>query len=84
MAFRIGFIILLLISVLFMPIYVSLFLVLFGIIYFNLFLEGPVLLLVSDLLYGVKEVRFFNFLFVSFFLSLLVLVVVELLKKRLK
>lgn len=67
-----------------MPFWVSVILALAGMAYFSFFWEAVVLFLLSDLLYGVAEVRFLNLFFVSFLVSLLILIAIELLKKKLR
>ncbi|MEK7081273.1 MAG: hypothetical protein AAB902_02710 [Patescibacteria group bacterium] len=84
MALRILASVLLLFSILFMPFWVSVILALAGMIYFAIFWEVVVLLLLSDLLYGVKEAKFSNVIFISFIVSILVLVLLEFLKRKLK
>jgi hypothetical protein len=74
----------LLISILFMPLWVSIILALAGMVYFKIFWEVAILFLVSDLLYGVKEAKFSGLIFISFIVSIFVLLVVEILKKKLK
>ncbi len=76
--------VLLLFSILFMPFGVSVVLALAGMVYFSKFFEATVLFLLSDLLYGVKEVKFFDMIFISFIVSVLVLLIIEILKKKLK
>lgn len=73
--------IILLFSVLFMPFWVSVILALVGMIYFSYFVEAVFMFLLSDLLFGVPEVKFLNAVFISFFLKIFCLIVVELLKK---
>jgi len=84
MALRILASILLLLSILFMPFWVSIILAFLGIIYFSFFTEATVLFLLSDLLFGVKEVKFFGIVFISFVISVLLLGVIEFSKKKLK
>jgi len=79
----IAFIILLL-SVLFMPFYISIILAFLGMLYFSIFWEAVFILLLSDLLYGAKEVRFSNTLFISLIISILILILVEFFKRKLK
>jgi len=67
-----------------MPFWVSVILALAGMAYFSFFWEAVVLFLLSDLLYGVSETRFLNIFFISFLVSLLVLILVELIKKKLR
>lgn len=76
--------ILLLFSILFMPFWLSAILGLAGMIYFAVFWEATVLFFLSDLLYGVKEASFSNLIFISFIASAVVLVIIEIVKKKLK
>jgi len=52
--------------------------------YFSFFIEAGLLFLLSDLLYAVKEIKFFNITFVSFLFSIIFLLVIEFLKKKLR
>jgi len=74
----------LLFSVLFMPFWVSVILALVGIIYFKFFIEAVGLLLLSDLLYGAREEKMGYMIGVSFIVSLLFFVILEILKSRLR
>jgi hypothetical protein len=74
--------ILLLLSVLFMPIYISALLCLLFMIYFSKFWEGTTAFLFSDLLHQVKDNKTFPILFLSFIISLLLLLTLEFLKKK--
>jgi len=76
--------IVLLLSVLFLPFWVSVILALASMAYFSFFLEAVFLFLLSDLLYGVKEPKLFNMIFVSFSIALVCFIILELLKKRLR
>jgi len=76
--------IILLLSVLFMPFWVSAILALAGMAYFPFFLEAVFLFFLSDLLYGVPEPRLFNIVFVSFILALTCFIIIELLKNKLR
>jgi hypothetical protein len=84
MIFRILASVLLLFSILFMPFWVSVILALAGMIYFSIFWEATTILLLSDLLYGAREAKFFGAVFVSFIISAIVLIVIEIIKKKLK
>lgn len=84
MAFRILASLLLLLSILYMPLWLSAILALVGMLYFSFFWESVVLFFLSDLLYGVREARFFNIFFVSLIVSFLVLVLIELLKRKIR
>lgn len=74
----------LLFSVLFMPLWVSAILALAGMFYFHIFWEAVLLFLISDLLYGVKDTRLWNLYFVSFFISLILILIIEIVKKKLR
>ena len=76
--------VLLLFSILFMPFWVSVILALVGMFYFVIFGEAIILLLLSDLLYGVKENKFFGAIFVSSVIFGTVLIVIEIVKKKMK
>ena len=76
--------VLLLFSILFMPLWVSAALAFAGMVYFSIFAEAVALFFLSDLLYGASEAKFYGMVFVSFFFSLAILIIVELLKKKLK
>lgn len=67
-----------------MPLWVSVVLALVGMLYIPVFLEAVFLFLLSDALYGVKEDKLFGITFVSFIISALVLLIIEILKKKLK
>ena len=84
MILRIFASILLLFSILFLPFWVSIILAILGMLYFSLFYEAVALFLLSDLLYGTPEVKLFNIFFFSFILSIILLLVIEFLKKKLK
>lgn len=84
MVFRILSSIALLFSVLFMPFWLSVILVLAGMIYFPFFLEAVILFFLSDLLYGAREAKYFQMVFVSLTISILALTIIEFLKKKLK
>ena len=67
-----------------MPWWVSVILALAGMIYFNVFWEAVVLFLLSDLLWGVREAKFHNMIFISFILTTIILIIIEIIKKKLK
>lgn len=67
-----------------MPFWLSAILVLLCMIYFSVFWEAIILFLLSDLLYGVKEAKFFGLVFISVIVSSLVLITIEIIKKKLK
>jgi len=82
MVLRITFSIILLISVLFLPFWVSLCFALIGMVFFSFFVEAVFLLLLSDLLFGAREGRLFNIIFVATIITAVLLVVVEIFKTR--
>jgi len=84
MVFRILSILLLTFSVLFMPFWLSVLLGLSIAAYFPFFLEGIVIFFLSDLLYGVPEVKFYGVTYASLVGAVLILIGIEFLKKRLK
>lgn len=74
----------LLLSILFMPFWISAILAFLGMIYFSFFLEAIFLLFISDLLLGTGEIRFFHAVIISMIGAILALVIIEFLKKKLK
>ncbi|MEK9182820.1 MAG: hypothetical protein AAB809_01945 [Patescibacteria group bacterium] len=76
--------IILLLSVLFMPFWVSAVLAFAGMVYFSFFVEAVILFFLSDLLYGAGEAKFVDIVFVSLIISALTLLVLEFLKRKLK
>lgn len=84
MVFRILSYFLLILSVLFMPFWVSVLLAFVCMVYFNIFFEAVLIFFLSDLLYGTREPGFFNIVFVSSVISLVALFIIELTKKKLK
>ena len=66
----------------FMPFWVTGLLVLFGIIYFKLYWEGVVVLLISDFFFGTSEIRYGNITYISSLASLVILVIAEMIKNR--
>ena len=73
-----------LLSILFFPFWVSLILALGAIIYFRVFWEAVVLFLVSDLLFSMKESRFLNITLISTIITVVLLIVIEYIKRKLK
>ena len=76
--------IILIISILFLPLWVSVVFALIFMIYFAFFIEAVFLFLLSDLLFGVKEIKLFDITFISFVIALACLIILELIKKRLR
>lgn len=81
---RVLFSLILLLSVLFAPLWLSLLLVVFGMFYFFMFFEGIVIFLVSDLIFGVAERGYFGIVFSSAVIALVLFVIIEISKKKLK
>ncbi len=67
-----------------MPFWVSILLAFLEIIYFSFFIEAVILFVLSDLLYGVPQLKFFNIVFVSSIIIFICLIILELLKKKLR
>ncbi len=84
MVIRISAFVVLLFCVLFAPWWVSLIVSIFCIAYFSFYLEGALLLLLSDLLYGTSEGRYFDITLISFFLVLIFIALAEFLKKKIR
>lgn len=84
MFYRAAFTVILLFSVLFMPFWFSVLLSIGAMAYFRTYFEASLLMLLSDLMFGVEQNRYFQVTFVSFILSLLFLIIIEILKKKLK
>lgn len=76
--------ILLLLSVLFAPFWVSVILAIAGMMYFRFFIEAVFLLLITDLLYAVPMQKFFEIVPVAFLGSLFCFIILELLKRKLR
>jgi len=75
--------IVLLLSVLFMPIWLSAVLGLGAVIYFHDFYEALVLFLLSDLLYGAKGAGPFGAYFATFIISVILFILIQVLKRKL-
>lgn len=84
LSYRVYFAIILLFSVLFGPFWLSAVLALFGIFYFKFFIEGPLLVLISDLLYEVQEVQFLGITTISFIVFLTLFIIIETSKNKFK
>lgn len=84
MMFRILASFVLLFSILFFPIWVSAILALALMIYFSFFIEAVFLFLISDLLYGTPKPVFFDIVFISFLIAIIVFIIIELSKKKLR
>ena len=76
--------VILLLSVLFMPFWVSVLLGLAGMAYFPFFVEAVFLFFLSDLLFATPEPKFSNVVVVSSSMALLCFIALELLKKKLR
>ena len=67
-----------------MPFGISIILALAGMVYFSKFFEATILFLLADLLYGTKEAKFSGMVFISFIFSTIILLIIEVTKKKLK
>ncbi len=76
--------IVILISLLHMPFWLSLTLVVVAMAYFSYYYEGIALFFISDLLYGVSEARYLNIYFLATIIALVLLVSIEILKKKIR
>lgn len=81
---RVLFSICLLFSLFYLPFWASFVLMLSGVLYFKIYLEAVFLMLLSDMIFGVPEVRYGNIAYISFFAGLLILGVIEIIKKKTK
>ena len=81
---RFLFTIVLLLSVLFAPFWLSAVLGIVGMFAFRIYWEAAVVFLISDLLYGTETERFLDFPFISLTASVLALSLVEVLKRKLR
>ncbi|MDE2399794.1 MAG: hypothetical protein KGL67_02175 [Patescibacteria group bacterium] len=81
---RILAVIILFLSVLSMPFWLTFILALAGMLYFSYFVEAVALFLLSDLIYGVPEAKFFNMVFISFIIAIVMLLIIESVKKKLR
>jgi len=84
MALRIFAGVILLFSVLFLPFWISFILAFAAMAYFSFFLEAVILFFLSDLLFGAREARFFEIIFVSSIIALCCFIILELFKKKLR
>ena len=82
MAARIAYSAIVLLSVLFLPFWVSFLLAIVGMVFFPYYLEAVLILFISDLLYGAPETRFLNATFVALIFGAFLLILIEFLKKR--
>jgi len=84
MATRILVSFLLLMSILFLPLWLSAIIAISAMVIYSFFFEAVLLFLLSDLLYGVKEDRYLGILFVSTIFSIILLLLIELVKKLIR
>jgi hypothetical protein len=84
MALRIVSFFVMLFSILFFPFWVSIVLAILGMIYFAFLWETIALFLLSDLLYGTREGKNPPLIFISFIISAVLLIIIEIVKKKLK
>ncbi|HWA31847.1 MAG TPA: hypothetical protein VG694_00095 [Candidatus Paceibacterota bacterium] len=81
---RVVFSVLLLVSAVLWPLWLTAILAILGIIYFPMYIEAIFALLMSDLLFGAPESKFLGGTFVSSLSVVVALILVEFLKKKLK
>lgn len=67
----------------FLPFWVTLSLVIGGIFMFKNYIEGIIIMLILDSLYGTGESRYFNLQYAFFYLLIIILLISEFVKKRL-
>jgi hypothetical protein len=79
---RVLSVIVIFLSVFFMPFWVFALLALLGIVYFDIFVESIVLLLISDLLYGIREGRLGGIYFFTTICGIIIIIMAEVLKKK--
>lgn len=84
MVIRILSFFILLTSILYLPFWVSVILILGAMVFFSYYWEGVIIFFLSDLLYGVKEIKFFNLYFISLILSFALLLIIEFIKKKIR
>ena len=84
MLLRVSSSLLILVSILFFPFWVSIILAILGVIYFRIFWEAIILFFISDLLFGIKEIRFLNTTLISTICLVIILILVEFIKRKLK
>lgn len=82
MVLRIFATIVLLLSILFMPFWITAILAILSMVYFSYFLEIVFLLFLSDILFGIHMGGFAGVTFMSFLISVLVFFTIEFIKKR--
>lgn len=74
--------VILLSTMLFLPFWVLILLTFFAMIYFFVFWEGVLIFFLLDLLHGIRESKTFHMVFISFFIALIMLLVIEFLKRK--
>jgi len=82
MTLRILAFFLLLFSILYLPFWISIIIALALMVYFNIFWEAVLLFFLSDLLYGTSEGKNFLTLYMSFIVSAILLIIIEIIKKK--
>jgi len=76
--------IILFISIVFLPFYVSVPIAILGIIFFSNFLEAPILFFLLEILYGVRDFDLNGLIFKPFFIFIILVVVIEMAKKKIR
>lgn len=71
-----------LLSILFLPYFISAILVVLGMFYFKLYFEGLFILLISDFIYAAPEARYHGEMYVALLFGILLLITIEIFKKN--
>ncbi|MCF7833939.1 MAG: hypothetical protein K9L98_03540 [Candidatus Pacebacteria bacterium] len=82
MGIRILAVVILGVSIIFLPFWVSAVLAFGMMFYFRYFIEAVFLFLISDLIFGVSEEKYGTFTFLSMFLTAIMLLIIEYTKKK--
>ncbi len=81
---RIFAVIILLISALYMPFWMTAFLAVAGMFYFSVFIEALIVFVISDLVFGMREVKFSGAVFITIAIGAVLLAGIEFIKKKMK
>jgi len=84
MALRVFTSILLVLSIFFMPFWLSVVLALAGMMYFRYYIEAVFVFLIGDLLYGAAEPKLYGVTFALSIMNLLLFICIEYIKPKLK
>lgn len=84
MALRISIVLILLISILYLPFWLSLIIAISAMAYFSFFWEAVLLFFISDLIYGAQEAKFSYEIYISLLISITSLLMIEIIKNKLR